>query len=109
MKKTYNKLVRDKIPSVIAKDNKKCTYHIAEGKEQLKYLFSKLHEETLELEGATTREEVLEEIADIEDVLAMIALKYNWSENDIYIKRLNKCTKNGLFKEFIILDSVEEE
>lgn len=54
MKKTYNKLVRDKIPSIIAKDNKKCTYHIAEGKEQLKYLFSKLHEETLELEGATT-------------------------------------------------------
>lgn len=109
MKKIYNKLVRDKIPSIIENDNKKCNYHKAKEKERLNYLIKKLHEETLELEASATREEVLEEIADIEDVLEMIALKYSWNENDIYIKRVNKCDKKGWFKEFIILDSVEEE
>lgn len=107
--KTYNKLVRDNIPSIIEKNNKKCTYHIAKEEEQLTYLFSKLNEEILELKAATTREEVLEEIADIEDVLEMIALKHNWNETDIYTKRLNKCNKNGWFKKFIILESVEEK
>lgn len=107
--KIYNKLVRDNIPSIIEKDNKKCNYHIAEEKEQLKYLISKLFEETLELAEAKTREEVLEEIADIEDVLEMIALKHNLNETDIYTKRLNKCNKNGWFKKFIILESVEEK
>lgn len=52
--KIYNKLVRDNIPSIIEKDNKKCNYHIAKEEEQLTYLFSKLNEEILELKAATT-------------------------------------------------------
>lgn len=108
MKKIYNKLVRDKIPDIIKSDNKKCNYHNAKPKEHIKLLKDKLQEEVNELLNAKTREEVLEEIADIEEVIAAIAYKNNWTENDIYTKRLNKYLKKGSFYNFIVLESVEE-
>lgn len=107
--KIYNKLVRDNIPEIIKKEGKKCKYHIANSEEHIKLLKDKLQEEVNELLKAKTREEVLEEVADVIEVIEEIAHQKNWTSNDVCIKRLNKYFKKGGFNKFIVLESVEEE
>ena len=67
--KVYNKLVRDKIPEIIAGDNgKTCVTRIMEDDEYLETLNKKLQEELKEyLESGE-----VEELADLEEVLRAI-------------------------------------
>ncbi|AIY80230.1 hypothetical protein U728_934 [Clostridium botulinum 202F] len=46
--KEYNKLVRDGIPEIIERDDKKCKIEIASKKEKYKFLEMKLQEEVNE-------------------------------------------------------------
>ena len=45
MKKTYNKLVRDKIPEIIKETGAQCEYHVATGEDLKQALYNKLTEE----------------------------------------------------------------
>ena len=67
--KIYNKLVRDRIPEIIAADNgKTCVTRIMEDDEYLKTLNTKMQEELKEyLESGD-----VEELADLEEVLRAI-------------------------------------
>ena len=108
MKKVYNKLVRDKIPSIIESDNKKCNYHFAKEEERIKLLKDKLQEEVNELSNAKTREEVLEEAADVVEVLLALAANNNIVFSEIVDRTIAKHKDKGGFYEFVILESVEE-
>ena len=66
--KTYNKLVRDKIPEIIESNNETCKTRILDNAEYLQELNKKLKEEMTEyLESGD-----IEELADLEEVLRAI-------------------------------------
>lgn len=98
--KVYNKLVRDKIPQIIASDNgKTCTTRILEDSEYLQALNKKMQEELNEyLESGN-----VEELADLEEVLRAIldAKKVSYSEFEKI--RNSKVEKRGAFKKKIFL------
>ena len=63
--KVYNKLVRDKIPEIISKDNRKAITKILNDEEYLNELNKKLKEEVNEY----FEDNNLEELADIVEVI----------------------------------------
>lgn len=101
----YNKLVRDKIPEIIEK-NEGVTPNtrILNNEEYLKELNIKLQEELKEyLESGST-----EELADLEEVLLAILDAKKITYKDFTAIREQKVQKRGAFKERIFLESVEE-
>lgn len=68
----YNKLVRDKIPEIINASGKKANIKYLKGKKYKEALKNKLVEEVNEFLKAKTKEELLEEFADILEVLYAI-------------------------------------
>ena len=93
--KVYNKLVRDKIPEIIAGDNgKTCVTRIMEDDEYLKTLNTKMQEELKEyLESGD-----VEKLADLEEVLRVILDVKGVSNKDFQKIRNAKVEKRGAFK-----------
>ena len=89
--KVYNKLVRDKIPEIIAGDNgKTCVTRIMADDEYLE-------------SGET------EELADLEEVLRAILDVKGVSYDEFEKIRNRKVEKRGAFKKKIFLESVSEK
>ena len=99
MKTKYNKLVRDKVPSIL--DNKGIKYLITytNGNNHLYYLLKKLIEEAHEL----SRDKDIEELADVMEVLLAIGEELGYSLDDILVNMLAKRDERGGFDEGIIL------
>jgi predicted house-cleaning noncanonical NTP pyrophosphatase (MazG superfamily) len=104
MIKTYNKLVRDKIPDIINADGKKFKTRILEDKEYLKELYQKLKEEAVELEKNPS----IEELADIKEVTIAIREALGIHAGELEDVRRKKAAERGRFKNKIFLESVEE-
>lgn len=102
--KTYNKLVRDKIPQVIEAAGKKFDIRKAEKEEHCKLLEAKLQEEVNEF----LEDKNLEELADVMEVLFGLAENMGYSEEDLIKKRLEKQEERGGFKYGIVLERVYE-
>lgn len=104
--KVYNKLVRDKIPEIIAGDNgKTCVIRIMEDDEYLETLNTKMQEELKEyLESGD-----VEELADLEEVLRAILDVKGVPYEEFEKIRNTKVEKRGAFKEKIFLESVSEK
>lgn len=100
--KIHNKLVRDKIPDIILKDNELPVTRILDDEEFIKELNKKLQEEVNEyLDG-----ENVEEMVDILEVIRAI-LEYKMvSYEEIEDKRKKKAQKRGAFKDKIYLEKV---
>lgn len=89
-----SKLVRDKIPEIIAKnDGIIPSIHIATGKELVEALDTKLDEEIGELRDAPDAPLIAEEIADVIEVLLAIAHFRGFSSEQIEAIRLGKKAK----------------
>lgn len=103
--KIYNKLVRDKIPEIIAGDNgKTCVIRIMEDEEYLESLNTKMQEELKEyLESGE-----VEELADLEEVLRAILDVKKISYQKFEKMRNSKVEKRGAFKKKIFLESVDD-
>lgn len=100
--KVYNKLVRDNIPDIILKDNELPTTRILNDDEYIQELNKKLTEEVNEY----LKDNNIEEMVDILEVIRAI-LDYNEvSYDDIEEKRVKKAKKRGAFKERIFLEKV---
>ena len=99
MKKTYNKLVRDNIPEIIRLDNKKCQTRILNDKDYILELKKKLCEKANEVNLATNRQEIIEDLKDV----------YSIDSKDIENARIQKANKNGKFEKKIFLEYVEEK
>ena len=93
--KIYNKLVRDKIPEIIASDNgKTCVTRIMEDGEYLETLNTKMQEELKEyLESGD-----VEELADLEEVLRAILDVKNVSYGEFVKIKNAKVNKRGACK-----------
>jgi len=100
----YKKLVRDKIPEIIQKDNKIPVTHIASEEEYFIKLKEKLLEEVKEFIEASNEEEM----ADVLEVLNAIYDLKNWKEEEIENLRKKKAEERGAFKKKFILDEVKD-
>lgn len=96
----YNKLVRDKIPEVIRASGGNAVVHIANPAEYWQKLMEKLLEEIEEFK----KDESLEELADVLEVIdAIIEYKQFDFKMVVEIKQ-KKARERGRFKNRIILD-----
>lgn len=103
--KTYNKLVRDRIPEIIENAGLECEYRVAEDDEMIKLLTNKLQEEVEEfIENPSA-----EEIADILEVLSALGRVHKISLSEIKNKKLMKNVNRGSFKDKIFLISADEK
>ena len=96
----YNKLVRDKIPEIIKKNNKTPITHIANNEKYWKKLKEKLMEETNEFLEESTEEE----LADILEVINSICDFKKINKQKLEEIRKIKKEKKGGFDNKIILD-----
>jgi len=103
MTKIYNKLVRDKIPEIIAADGKKANTRLLNNKEYLKELIKKLQEEAKEFEQNPS----VEELADIKEITIAIREALGIHAGELEDARRQKAATNGRFKNKIFLESVE--
>ena len=96
----YNKLVRDRIPELL--NEKKIPYksRIATKEEYEQYLFAKLLEETGEVIGDKSREE----IAVLLEVVEAIKQLKGYTTEEIEQIRLKKKEERGGFEKRIILE-----
>ncbi|MBU3101936.1 MULTISPECIES: nucleoside triphosphate pyrophosphohydrolase [Clostridium] len=102
--KTYNKLVRDKIPEIIKAAGNHFDVHYAKKEEVLPLLERKLNEEVSEYLEAKN----LEELADVMEVLFGLANALGYSEDDLINKRNEKKGERGGFEKGIVLEKVYE-
>lgn len=100
----YDKLVRDKIPEIIASTGKKATYRILDEAEYKEYLEKKLDEEVAEFHESKS----IEEIVDIIDILDCLLTAYGYTFEEFCFACENKSKERGDFEKRICLIEVEE-
>jgi len=96
----YNKLVRDKIPEHIKSEGRLPITHIANNKEYGKKLKEKLQEEIKEF----FKNETIEEMADIQEVINAICCYKRFNKKKLESIRKKKAKDRGAFKKKIILE-----
>lgn len=104
----YNKLVRDRIPQVIEEDGDECQYEQLGEEEYRSMLREKFIEEAKELIAAEGREEILNELADFEELIDAVQELEQISPEDVGKKKSQKHEERGGFTKRIKLISVKE-
>jgi predicted house-cleaning noncanonical NTP pyrophosphatase (MazG superfamily) len=99
----YNKLVRDKIPEIIKRNNQTPITHIADDKEYWDKLKEKLTEEINEF----LQESNAKELADILEVIYAICEYIGVNNEELEKIRFKKLEERGNFSKRIILDEAE--
>jgi len=102
--KIYNKLVRDKIPTIIQDAGKECVCHVANKEEYRTKLGEKLHEEATEF----AEDPCLDEAADVITVFLALLQEHELDLADVVFRAIEKEEVRGVFESKIILESVEE-
>jgi predicted house-cleaning noncanonical NTP pyrophosphatase (MazG superfamily) len=104
MRKEYNKLVRDFIPDIIRQAGNQCEVAIMSEVEFKQALREKLLEESQEAASVKTNEDLLNELADLQEVIDTISQAYGISREDILREQKRKRDQRGGFdKRFRLL------
>ncbi len=102
--RTYNKLVRDKIPQIIQSKGQTCTTRILDNKEYIQELNKKLLEETNEF----LKDQTVEELADMQEVILAILKTKNTTFEQLEEIRKQKAQKRGGFEDKIFLETTSD-
>lgn len=111
---TYNKLVRDKIPEIIANHPKrqKAVYHKLEDSQEIEdAICAKLLEESKELIREYRDlhpENILKEAADVLAVVSLIISRCGFRWTDVDKASRESLRVKGSFEELYFLESVED-
>ncbi len=109
MKKTYNKLIRDKIPEIMKRNGKSFKITECTNENFPIYLDKKLKEEMKEYFTAQTPKDRVEELYDIVEICETIALEvYGVSERNFIIEKSKKRKERGGFDKRIILKHISD-
>ena len=98
----YNKLVRDKIPEIIANSKKVVCFRYLEGEEYKEALERKLDEEVAELHENLS----IEEFADVAEVLYALIEACGYRVIDVIKCRERKRAEKGAFDRGAYLEEV---
>lgn len=109
MEKIYNKLVRDRIPEIISSNGGEPITRILSDGEYKVELERKLLEEYNEVLGTKTREERIEELADMLEIIKALAVLENSSLDEVVEVSEQKALKRGGFEKKIYLERVIED
>ena len=97
------KLVRDKIPGIIRANGEEAIVRTAASDEEYALrLKEKLSEEIAEFYAAPDRAHMVEEMADVAEVLRAIAKFYELPEAEVERARIEKLRKRGGFENRIV-------
>lgn len=107
--KTYNKLIRDNIPSIIEKENKSYIVTVLDDEQFYLELKKKLIEEASEVLTASTRDELIGELADIYEIIDKLKDIYSIDVLEISKIQKIKAEKNGKFEKKLFLVSVDDK
>jgi predicted house-cleaning noncanonical NTP pyrophosphatase (MazG superfamily) len=102
----FAKLVRDNIVEAIVSKGNTPKWRTLSDEEYIVELKKKLVEESAELVGARN-EEVVTELADIQEILDNLLEALNVSKNELVAAQNQKNVKNGSFKKRQYIDIVE--
>lgn len=103
----YNKLVRDKIPSIIKGEGKECVTRVLTEREFKRALVTKVVEEGQELMQASNRHELVDELGDLYELIEKIMMIYKVDKHEIDAHRIKKNMSKGGFDERIFLETVK--
>lgn len=106
---SYNKLVRDRIPEIIEKNGDECQIQTMDDWEFKKKLKEKLVEEASELTKVKSKEEIINELVDISEVIQAIQSIEKITVQEVEIERRKKKKKRGGFKKQIKLIRTKEK
>lgn len=106
--RVYNKLVRDKIPSLISNNGEKAFIKILNDDEYKSELLKKLLEECNEVLVAKDEEKILE-LADMLEVMRTVAVLYGYSLAEVINVADKKKEERGGFMEKIFLEYVDKK
>lgn len=100
----YNKLVRDRIPEIIAAEGRRAEVRVLTEAEYLAALKQKLGEELAEY----LKDDNLEELADLMEVVYALAVAKGSSPSELEALRAKKQQERGGFRERLFLISASE-
>ena len=105
MRKEYNKLIRDRIPEIIAATGKTAQIRVLSDEGYVAALERKLTEEVSEyLESRETME-----LADVLEVVQALAENAGVSFDDLLKMKAEKQRTNGAFQKRLFLEYVEDD
>ena len=96
------KLIRDNLPDIIISKWEKCDFYIADDIEYYVELLKKLVEESIEVKESKNKKELIEELADVLEVINSICDNKWISLDDIEKTRLQKKSERWWFSKKII-------
>lgn len=100
------KLVRDRIPELMTGPDSIIEVETLDHKAHILALKNKLKEEAEEVHCAITKEELIEEIADVKEVLDALMLKLSITRTELEETKKLKSLKKGGFDRGLFLKSV---
>lgn len=103
-----NKLVRDKVPSLVTKDGGSYSLKLLSPLEHQHEITKKMYEELNEYNAATSKEEAIEELVDIVELIYAAVKLHDLSIEEFEEMRLNKKKKKGGFEKGIYLNSISQ-
>jgi predicted house-cleaning noncanonical NTP pyrophosphatase (MazG superfamily) len=106
--KEYNKLIRDRIGEVIEKEGRIPVLRTLDNDEYMIELKKKLLEEVDEFLNAPN-ESVIEEMADIYEVLEHLQESLSIKEEDLLVFKAKKAQIKGKFRKRLFLVGVKEK
>ena len=104
------KLVRDRIPEIIEKDNKTPIYREVSSDEKLRFLAAKILEESEELKEAIESgciNDMIEEMADLLEVIDEVKRESQICDLVLSKTKKDKADKRGKFLNGYILERVD--
>lgn len=106
MRRKVNKLIRDNIPQKIRADNRiPVIRRLDEGRFHIE-VRRKLVEESKEVLASESRDELVEELADVLEVVSAIAGSVGITETEIAEARRKKNGENGAFEKRLFLEPI---
>ena len=104
MEQLFNKLVRDNIPDKIKSNGEEAVIRVLDLDEYKVELYKKLDEEKNEIINSKNKEELIEELADLSEVLDAIMSVNDISSEQVNDVKKEKRLKRGGFDKRIYLE-----
>ena len=105
MIKTYNKLVRDRIPEIIEAFGNECKTAVLSDEDYIKMLDAKLDEELAEYH----KDQNIEELADLLEVIQAATIARGYTLEELEAVRAKKAEKRGGFeKKILLIETIEK-